>query len=216
MAWGRDRLQAISVYTRVTMTTRATPPPKQPQPRRRPRTTTVPVASRERDKQQRSTGTRKRKRTLFAQQDLLSWAILITVVVAVLLAIAVPLRNYYEGRSEIARLNDSIAALEQRKSDLETDIAKYQDPEYVKQEARRRLGVMEPGETAWRIIDPRMTQGENITTEQAPDERSWAEVVWDSLREVPQPQPAPEALAAPAEPAAPAEQPAEPAEQAAP
>ncbi|WP_092149619.1 septum formation initiator family protein [Corynebacterium mycetoides] len=166
------------------MTTRATPP--QDQPRRRPRATTVPVASRERAKQERRQArTAKRKQPLL-QQDLTSWAILITVIVAVLLAIAVPLRNYYEGRSEIARLNDSIEALEQRKTDLETDIAEYQDPEYVKQEARRRLGVMEPGEQAWRIIDPRMTHGENITTEQAPDERGWSEVLWDSLREVPQ------------------------------
>lgn len=31
-----------------------------------------------------------------------------------------------------------------------------------------------------------MTHGENITTEQAPDERGWSEVLWDSLREVPQ------------------------------
>ncbi len=149
------------------------------------------MVSRERERQERQKAKQKKRTSLFAQQDLTSWAILIAVILAVLLAIAVPLRNYYEGRSEIARLNDSIAALEQRKTDLETDIAKYQDPEYVKQEARRRLGVMEPGETAWRIIDPRMTHGENITTEEAPDERTWTEVMWDSLREVPAAPPAP-------------------------
>lgn len=186
------------------MTTPASPPHRQPQPRRRPRATTVPVVSRERDKKQRSQARRVNRPKPLAQQDLVSWAILISVVVAVLLAIAVPLRNYYEGRSEIRRLNDSIAALEQRKSDLEADIAMYQDPEYIKQEARRRLGVMEPGETAWRVIDPRMTQSETITSDQAPDLRSWGEVLWDSLREVPEPVPASEPGAPASEPDVPA------------
>lgn len=170
------------------MTSRATPSDNRQ--RRRPKTT-VPVASREEAKQAQRGKKRQRRKGPF-DQDLTGWAILIVVLLAVLLTIAVPLRNYYEGRSEIARLNDSITALEQRKTDLEGDIAKYQDPEYVKQEARRRLGVMEPGETAWRILDPRMTKSENITSERAPDERSWTEVLWDSLREVPQAeQPAP-------------------------
>ena len=190
------------------MTTPASPPHRQSQPRRRPRATTVPVASRERDKRQRGQARRVKKRKPLAQQDLVSWAILISVVVAVLLAIAVPLRNYYEGRSEIRRLNDSIAALEQRKSDLERDIAKYQDPEYVKQEARRRLGLLEPGETAWRVIDPRMTQSETITSDQAPDLRSWGEVLWDSLREVPELEPAPAPEPAPSAPAPEPESPA--------
>lgn len=192
------------------MTTRATPPENQPH--RRPKATTVPVASRERARRERQQARALKQRKPLFKQDLTSWAILIAVLIAVLLAIAVPLRNYYEGRSEIARLNDSIAALEQRKTELETEIAKYDDPEYVKQEARRRLGVMEPGETAWRIMDPRMTQGENITTDQAPDDRSWPEVLWDSLREVP----APEAPAPPADQAAEAPAASAPAEQPAP
>ncbi|AWB84441.1 septum formation initiator family protein [Corynebacterium liangguodongii] len=174
------------------MSTPATPPGKPESTPRRPRATTVPVASREREKAERNRSQQKAAKRQASPQELTSTVILILVILAVLLAIAVPLRNYYEGRSEIARLNDSIAALEQRKSDLEGDIAKYQDPEYIKQEARRRLGVLEPGETAWRIIDPRMTQGEGITTQAAPDERSWVQVMWDSLREVPGEERAPE------------------------
>ena len=61
-------------------------------------------------------------------------------------------------------------------------------------------------------INGRMTQGENITTDQAPDDRSWPEVLWDSLREVP----APEAPAPPADQAAEAPAASAPAEQPAP
>lgn len=69
--------------------------------------------------------------------------ILLGVTLLVLFAIAAQLRNYYEGRAEIARAQDSIAALEAQKQDLERDIAMYEDEAFMKQEARRRLGVME-------------------------------------------------------------------------
>ena len=120
-----------------------------------------------------------------------------------------PLRNYYEGRGEIARAQASIEALEAEKARLERDIARYQDKDFADQEARRRLSVLEEGETQWRIIDPRMTaQNPAITTEDAEvvDDRMWAEVLWDSLREVEAPEAeearVPEEAPAPAPPVA--------------
>lgn len=153
------------------------------------RPSTVPVASRDRENAERAAQRKQRGRAIaFPKQDMASVVILIGVLIVVLLAIAAPLRNFYEGRAEIARANESIARLEAQKEALENDIAKYDDEEYLKQEARRRLGVMEEGETAWRIIDPRMTAPEAITTgkDDIPDTRGWAEVLWDSLREVPE------------------------------
>lgn len=150
----------------------------------RRRSTRVPVASRDAE---RAAKKQKRRRTDLLKGDIVGVAVLITVVLVVLIAIAVPLRNYYAGRAEIARLNESIAAKEREKARLEEDLERYSDPEYVKQEARRRLGMMEPGETAWRIIDPRM-EGTTITSEQAEDPDAhapWNEVLWNSLREVP-------------------------------
>ncbi|SDR82382.1 Cell division protein FtsB [Corynebacterium timonense] len=140
------------------------------------------MASRDRERAER----KKKKRTVPFEGDIVSLAVIIAVVLLVLVAVAVPLRNYYEGRSEIARLEASIQELEQRKADLEGDIAKHRDEEFIKQEARRRLGMIEPGETAWRIIDPRMTHGESITTDEIPDTRPWPQVMLDSLREVPE------------------------------
>ena len=129
------------------------------------RPSTVPVASRDRENAERAAQRKQRGRAIaFPKQDMASVVILIGVLIVVLLAIAAPLRNFYEGRAEIARANESIARLEAQKEALENDIAKYDDEEYLKQEARRRLGVMEEGETAWRIIDPRMTAPEAITT----------------------------------------------------
>lgn len=167
-------------------------------PRRGRRPRTVPVTSRDRarreEREAREARARARVKVPLLQRDLTSTAVLITVVLVVLIAVAVPLRNYYEGRSEIARAQASIEALEQQKAELEADIKRYQDPGYVEQEARRRLGALEEGEQAWRIIDPRMTPSNPLTADGASDDRSWPEVLWDSLRTAPaaEPQPQPE------------------------
>lgn len=192
-----------------------TPQDKHPAKRRRKRLArTVPVASREQRKQQLAEQ-KANKESRFAAPNLATLALLIIVLIAVLVAVAAPLRNFYEGRNEIARAQANIEYLERRQADLEREIAKYEDPEYLNEVARRRLGVMEPGESAWRVIDPRMTHGTTITSDETPDDRGWAAFLWDSLREVPEdvPADAPEESPAPAEspaPGAPAEAPEAP------
>ncbi|OFL18291.1 hypothetical protein HMPREF2785_01095 [Corynebacterium sp. HMSC067D03] len=153
---------------------------------------TVPVASRDAERAERARERKQRSRMrrarVFPKQDMASVVILISVVLLVLLAIAAPLRNYYEGRAEIARAQESIERLEARKQALESDIAMYEDDAFMRQEARRRLGVVEEGEAVWRILDPRMSAPDNITTaaDEIPDDREWSEVLWDSLRAIPE------------------------------
>lgn len=146
----------------------------------------MPVASRD-AAARRAAATPKIKRVDMLKGDIVGIAVLITVVLVVLIAIAVPLRNYYSGRAEIARLESSIEAKQEQKADLQEQLDRYNDPEYAKQEARRRLGMMEPGETAWRIIDPRMDV-DAMTTQRNRDtdpDKPWTAVMWDSLREIP-------------------------------
>lgn len=146
------------------------------------RRNTVPVHTRARDAQRT-----KRKQTPVQPKglDILGVGVIIAVVLVVLLSIAVPLRNYYHGQSEIARLESSIAAKQAHKEDLLTEIDKYNSEEYVKQEARRRFGVMDEGETAFRIMDPRMDSGDTVTSERREDtdDREWYTVLWDSVAE---------------------------------
>lgn len=147
---------------------------------------TVPVVGRERERRLAAEAKARAKQQAGPALSAGTIVLLILVVIMVLFAIAVPLRNFYEGRSEIARAQENIARLEERKAALETEIARFEDPAYVDEVARRRLGVIAPGEAAWRVLDPRMTQAPSITSEEAPDERSWPEVLWDSLREAPE------------------------------
>lgn len=146
------------------------------------RRNTVPVRMRARDEQRA-----KRKKAPVQPKglDILGIGVIIAVVLVVLLSIAVPLRNYYHGQSEIARLESSIVAKQAQKDDLLTEIDKYRSEEYVKEEARRRFGVMDEGEMAFRIMDPRMDSGDTVTSERREDadDREWYTVLWDSVSE---------------------------------
>ena len=147
--------------------------------RKTPRTR-VPVANRDLSARPK---TRAKTRSETATLDVVGWAIIGLVVILVLFVVYVPAQNYFSGKAEIARLQEEIAANELAKEELTAEIAQYQDEEFIRQEARRRLGVVEPGETAWRIIDPRLEQSVNVTTASDDEEiiPEWYEVLWDSL-----------------------------------
>ena len=161
--------------------------------KRRPRT--VPVASRAHTQGGKPAGKGKspakgaspkppRQR---GRVDLLGYAIILFVLLAILWAVATPLRNYYSGRAEIARLEESITAKQAEKDRLLEEIDKYKSDAYIEQEARRRLGLVAEGETAYRIMDPHMNSEDSVTTDRRAEEdkRPWYEVLWDSIADDP-------------------------------
>ena len=152
--------------------------------------TTVPVASRAADRKATSKSKTSPAGTGRNRLDLVGFGVLVLVALLILAVIAVPLRNYYQGRTEIIRLDESIMAKQDEKERLLTEIDKYKSDAYIEQEARRRLGVVEEGEVAFRILDPEITSGDSVTTdEQAEAEsRNWHEVLWDSIAEAPDPE----------------------------
>lgn len=153
-----------------------------------PRRNSVPVASRAKQQAAAAAAAKaKPPRRGPDRKDIAGVVVLLGVILIILLTIAIPLRNYYEGRSEIARLNESIAAKQVEKEQLLTDIDRYKNEDYIRQEARRRLGVVGEGELAYRIVDPGMTHDQSLTTDrQAEDDsREWYEVLWDSVAEEP-------------------------------
>jgi hypothetical protein len=110
--------------------------------------------------------------------------LVIVVVIIVLVMITVPLRNYMGQRAELARRTASINALNNQKALLESEIKKYQSEEYIKEQARIRLGVIEPGEVAYRVIDPALENQRQTGDSAAAMEDglgSWYEVLWNSV-----------------------------------
>jgi cell division protein FtsB len=99
------------------------------------------------------------------------------VLCALALSIAVPLRTYLSQRDELQKLREQVAALEQRKSQLN-------DPGYVEIEARKRLHWVRPGETPYIVQLPgdekRNTESERPSGKPSANS-SWYEELWESV-----------------------------------
>ncbi|WP_427016652.1 FtsB family cell division protein [Pseudarthrobacter sp. P1] len=75
----------------------------------------------------------------------------VLVTITVLLAPAV--HTFLQQRAEISALKADIAAREKVQSDLTTQLGRWDDPAYVKQQARERVNMMMPGETGYWVYD---------------------------------------------------------------
>ena len=109
-------------------------------------------------------------------------AILALVLSALVLAYAYPVRTYLAQRAEIQRYTEAQRAQEKRIAELEAELAKWEDPEYVRAQARSRLRYIRPDEVPYVVI----YSEEAETSEGAGrDKRSqggrWYEQMWESI-----------------------------------
>ncbi|MBP3088896.1 septum formation initiator family protein [Corynebacterium sp. sy017] len=109
--------------------------------------------------------------------------ILGVVSIIVLFLIFSPLRNHLQQKAEIARVSAAIERKEEQKKQLIEQIEKYQSEAYIREQARTQLGVIAPGETAFRVIEPPQAQNQDqkVGTEHADATQPWYELLWDSV-----------------------------------
>src|SRR5690348_2201871 len=86
--------------------------------------------------------------------------VLSLVLLGLLLAYAYPVRVYLAQQAEIAALEDSQADQTQRIDQLNIQAAKWNDPEYIKSQARKRLHMVLPGEKQYVVVDPSAGQAD--------------------------------------------------------
>lgn len=111
-------------------------------------------------------------------------AILLGVAILALMVIAFPLKNYFDQRSDITKLQASISAKEEEKERLLGELEKNNSQAYRDEQIRRRLGAVGEGETPFRIIDPSMTTPDGVSSVSSPDGEeavTWYRQLWDSL-----------------------------------
>ena len=125
-------------------------------------------------------------------------AIALTVVLLILtISYASSLRIYFAQAHDIAATKAEIAERQQRIVELEGELAKWQDDEYVKTQARQRLGWVVPGETGYKVVDAEgkpLGGGAEITSEVVPVAEpgdAWWAKLWGSVAAADQPAPAP-------------------------
>src|SRR3954451_15223184 len=84
--------------------------------------------------------TRRRKAVLTARA-----AVLAIAFASVVLALALPFKVWVAQRGQISSLESQTQAAQHRIADLQREQQRWQDPAYVRQQARQRLHYVMPG-----------------------------------------------------------------------
>ncbi len=108
-------------------------------------------------------------------------AILALVLSALVLAYAYPVRTYLAQRAEIERLSESQDAQRKRIAGLEKELAKWDDPEYVRAQARSRLHYIRPDEVPYVVIDSDKGRSGRNAGKPTGAGTPWHERMWGSI-----------------------------------
>ena len=101
--------------------------------------------------------------------------VLVGLVLLLALTLAGPVRQWLEGRAELARLAAEGTAYDQRIADLEAELARQSDPDWTAREARERLAYVLPGDRLVVVVDGEAAEGDAGTL---PDTGDGAPLPW--------------------------------------
>jgi len=131
------------------------------------------------------------------RSSLTTRAIALAVVLLILvISYASSLRIFVSQRHDIAATRAEIVARQQAIEQLQTELGRWNDVEYVKTQARDRLGWVVPGEIGYRVVGPDgkpLGGGAEITAAAQPAEQptdAWWSRLWGSLQAADRPAPA--------------------------
>src|SRR3954464_8435212 len=110
-------------------------------PRQRPRTrATAPAAA--------AAPTPRPRQSRFTGRAM----VLVLVLSVLTISYASSLKAYFQQHSQIQELRAQIASSESSIHELEGEKQRWQDPAYVKEQARARFGYLMPGQTSYVVI----------------------------------------------------------------
>ncbi|MDO4908325.1 MAG: septum formation initiator family protein [Corynebacterium sp.] len=139
----------------------------------------VPVRNREIRGSKKPKNTKRGLPRVTVARAVVGFAVLILAA----LTIAMPMRNYFQQRSEVARVEASILAKQAEKEQLLAEIDKYNDPAYLDEATRNRLGVIAPGQTAYRLMDPGILSQDSTDSSRVEYHpvSPWYKTLWNSV-----------------------------------
>ncbi|AMM32076.1 Septum formation initiator [Sinomonas atrocyanea] len=108
---------------------------------------------------------------------------LAVVLVAITIMLAPTVRVFLGQRAEISSLQADIAAKHAEQDSLKQSIARWEDPNYVKQQARDRINMVMPGETSYWVFgdDGSPAATSSGTQTQAGGDTPWSQGFWDAF-----------------------------------
>lgn len=120
-----------------------------------------------------------------------------TLVLSVVVLLAVVLllptvRAYVNQTGDLRDLRGQLAQAQADRKDLEVELARWDDRNYVIQQARDHQNFIMPGDTPWRVLDPQTvvddtnpSTGQSLTDGPIRDFDAgtpWYESIWDSVQ----------------------------------
>lgn len=113
-------------------------------------------------------------------------AVLAGLLLVVGIALAPFLKDAVNQQAELAALERDVAAREQRVDELEQQLERWEDPAFVKAQARQRLKYVMPGEVGYVVLDERPEEQPAGPSSQAAGEVEghtgpWFGSLWQSV-----------------------------------
>ncbi|MCC3302855.1 FtsB family cell division protein [Arthrobacter sp. zg-Y895] len=109
--------------------------------------------------------------------------VLAMVMVAITVLLAPSVRTYLQQRSEIAVMKSEIAEAQATQAELEVQLGRWEDPAYIKQQARDRIFLVMPGEKRYLVKGENgVEQAEELAAEEEPEDLQWVDSLWDSVK----------------------------------
>jgi cell division protein FtsL len=110
-------------------------------------------------------------------------AVLLIVALAITLAGIFPFRQIIAQDRQVTAAEAKLDALLAENNRLEDEVAILQTPTEIERLAREDLGLVRPGEMGYSVQEmaPEVTQAADPVAEDAVDERTFVEKIWDFL-----------------------------------
>ncbi|SDW07324.1 Cell division protein FtsB [Arthrobacter sp. cf158] len=112
---------------------------------------------------------------------------LAVVMIAITIMLAPTVKIFLEKRAEISALEGEIAGKKAEQTELNKQISRWQDPNYVKQQARDRINMVMPGETGYWVFGGEEAAGTpggrtGSGSSANPENLPWVDALWESIR----------------------------------
>ena len=111
-------------------------------------------------------------------------AVLAVVLIIIALTLAVPVRNWFAQRAEIASLEADLEATQANVAELLIQKERWEDPAFIAAEARRRLHFVLPGETGYVTIGAETVVTEDGSLGVGEQSGTWFERIHAALVEI--------------------------------
>lgn len=115
-------------------------------------------------------------------------AVLAGLLLIVGIAVAPFLRDAVHQQAELAALQQSVAEQQQRVDELSSQLKRWDDPAFVKAQARERLKYVNPGEVGYIVLDeapaqePQQDTPTGVATPVPGSDRPWFGQLWESVQ----------------------------------